>query len=255
MDIIYDGTIEGLLATFFVIYDEKIPDPIIKSEKRYVPSMFDEPKRITTNQQHADRVLKAMRKKTGRDFHRFFSALHNDRDGIENDIFSYVRTILSNPEGRSKDYSHPAVLKIAQYAKSVHREKHRMEAFVRFRLTHDGIYFASIEPDFDVLPLIKHHFRERYGDQQWIIYDIQRDYGLHYDLTSVQRVEMTFDIRKSDLLDTSLDIFTEGEVAFQELWANYFKSTNIPARKNMRLHLQHVPKRYWKYLSEKRIRI
>ncbi|MGK4566274.1 DUF4130 domain-containing protein [Flavobacterium sp. 3HN19-14] len=36
------------------------------------------------------------------------------------------------------------------------------------------------------------------------------------------------------------------------LWNDYFKSTNIPARKNMKLHLQHVPKRYWKYLTEKK---
>ena len=32
---------------------------------------------------------------------------------------------------------------------------------------------------------------------------------------------------------------------------NYFKSTNIVARKNTKLHTQHVPKRYWKYLTEK----
>ncbi|MEO6759204.1 MAG: DUF4130 domain-containing protein, partial [Saprospiraceae bacterium] len=25
----------------------------------------------------------------------------------------------------------------------------------------------------------------------------------------------------------------------------------IPERRNLKLHLQHVPKRYWKYLTEK----
>ena len=46
-------------------------------------------------------------------------------------------------------------------------------------------------------------------------------------------------------------MFDEDELVFQTLWRDYFKSTNIKSRKNMRLHIQHVPKRYWKYLSEK----
>ena len=35
------------------------------------------------------------------------------------------------------------------------------------------------------------------------------------------------------------------------MWKDYFDSTNIKERKNMKLHIRHVPKRYWKYLSEK----
>lgn len=38
---------------------------------------------------------------------------------------------------------------------------------------------------------------------------------------------------------------------FQNLWKRYYQSTNIEARRNMKLHLQYVPKRYWKYLVEK----
>ncbi|MES2689093.1 MAG: DUF4130 domain-containing protein, partial [Bacteroidota bacterium] len=43
----------------------------------------------------------------------------------------------------------------------------------------------------------------------------------------------------------------EHEEWYRQLWAGYFKHTNIPSRKNIKLHLQHVPKRYWKYLPEK----
>lgn len=78
-----------------------------------------------------------------------------------------------------------AVLKAAQTVKKVGREKHRMEAFVRFRLTRGGIYFAAIEPDFNVLPLINSHFKSRYADQKWIIYDLKRNFGIAYDLRVV----------------------------------------------------------------------
>jgi probable DNA metabolism protein len=48
------------------------------------------------------------------------------------------------------------------------------------------------------------------------------------------------------------DAFTNEEHEYQTLWNDYFKSTNIASRINPKLHTQHVPKRYWKYLSEKK---
>ncbi|RZL34744.1 MAG: DUF4130 domain-containing protein, partial [Pedobacter sp.] len=45
----------------------------------------------------------------------------------------------------------------------------------------------------------------------------------------------------------------EKEELYTHLWKDYFKSTNIESRKNTKLHVQHVPKRYWKYLTEKQI--
>ena len=46
-------------------------------------------------------------------------------------------------------------------------------------------------------------------------------------------------------------IYDEQEDLYQSLWQTYFDSVNIKARKNMKLHIQHMPKRYWKYLIEK----
>ena len=39
---------------------------------------------------------------------------------------------------------------------------------------------------------------------------------------------------------------------YQQLWCTYFDSVNITARKNMKLYIQHMPKRYWRYLTEKK---
>ena len=80
----------------------------------------------------------------------------------------------------------------------VHREKHRMEAFVRFKLLKEDLFFASIEPDFDVLPLISSHFTKHYADQQWMIYDFKRNYGLYYDLLDTRLVEMDFNESLND---------------------------------------------------------
>jgi len=125
-----------------------------------------------------------------------------------------------------------------------------MEAFVRFKLTTDNIFYAVVEPDFNVLPLIKTHFENRYADQHWLIYDMKRNYGLYYDEQTTEIV--TMEVNENTLLkNPETKILDDSEDIYQNLWKAYFKSTNIKSRKNMKLHLRHVPKRYWKYLTEK----
>ncbi|MEM9300424.1 MAG: TIGR03915 family putative DNA repair protein, partial [Bacteroidota bacterium] len=105
-------------------------------------------------------------------------------------------------------------------------------------------------PDFNVIPFIGDHFKKRYADQQWLIYDTQRDYGLYYDLETMQLIKLS----NSDWAGRKQikpSVLKEGEQEFKQLWSQYFKSTSIKERKNMKLHLQHVPRRYWRYLPEK----
>lgn len=45
----------------------------------------------------------------------------------------------------------------------------------------------------------------------------------------------------------------EQEILYDQLWKDYFKSVNITERQNIKLHVQYLPKRYWRYLNEKLI--
>ena len=125
-----------------------------------------------------------------------------------------------------------------------------MEAFIRFQLTRDKLYYALCQPDFNVLPLIEKHFRQRYADQRWLIYDATRKYGIYYNLKTTENITLTFHEDTSDRNGLAL-MLDENEQLYQQLWKQYFTSVNIVARKNTKLHIQHMPKRYWKYLTEK----
>lgn len=129
------------------------------------------------------------------------------------------------------------------------REIHRLHAFVRFEKLEDGMFFAKVEPDFNVLPVSFKFFKDRYADQKWMIYDLKRKFGVVYDLKST---EFFYPEKEQlDLLKSSERFHHEEEKKYQKLWQRYFTKTNIMERKNMKLHIQHVPKRYWKYLTEK----
>ena len=249
--LIYDGSFDGFLCCVFYVFEYKLKNAKIQNEFVQQNALFSENEKITTNKEKADRVWKGLKTKASTiSTTKIYYAFLSEQASVENILLDYITYIFKSNKKVDTDFTNDSVLKTSKIAKNVSREKHRMEAFVRFKLTKDGIYFANIEPDFNVLPLISKHFKSRYADQKWVIYDIKRNYGLYYDLEEVTIMQMEFP-KNFDFSKTDKNFFSEEEFEFQTLWQNYFKSTNITERKNMKLHIQHVPKRYWKYLSEK----
>ncbi|EDP97513.1 TIGR03915 family putative DNA repair protein [Kordia algicida OT-1] len=249
--LVYDGSFEGFLSVVFKVYEEKLLQVDIQKTGNVQASFFGDSEEVITDKAHADRVWNGLKKKlTSFGRNQIYYSFLSEISSVENTLLDYIQQVFKSKENIEKDFSNVTVLKLSKITKSVGREKHRMEAFVRFKLTKDNLYFANIEPDFNVLPLIAKHFKSRYADQKWVIYDIKRNFGLYYNLENVETIVMDFP-KEFDFTKTSEDFFADAELEFQELWQNYFKSTNIESRKNMLLHVRHVPKRYWKYLSEK----
>ena len=249
--VIYDGSFEGLMTAIFEIYEYKIAQPNIVNSNKETGSLFGNVHEVQTNKEKTARVFKKLKDKlTPNAFSNLYKTFLSEIKDIENILYRYIAYILSSKASVENDYSNADVLMLQQITRKVHREKHRMEAFVRFQLTQDQLYFCIIQPDFNVLPLISNHFEKRYADQRWLIYDSSRKYGLYYDLETVEEVSMNFenDVNNKAELKSICD---EKEELYQKLWCIYFGSINIAARKNMKLHIQHMPKRYWRYLTEK----
>lgn len=249
--IVYDGSFEGFLTAVFDVYEYKFSDVQFSPEQNYQQSIFNDAHEVHTDETRAARVWTGLKERITTDgLNQLYRAFLSEKRNIESTLLSYIRYAFKSKGSIEQDYSHRAVLSIAQTARIVYREKHRMEAFIRFQLTKDGLFYAVVEPDFNVLPLIKKHFYERYADQNWLIYDARRKYGLYYDQQKIEQVAICFNEEAVSPNDIT-SIYDEHEELYQKLWKQYFSSVNIKARKNMKLHIQHMPRRYWKHLTEK----
>ena len=250
---VFDGSLEGLLTAIFEFYERKPGKIQLVSRKNFHPKILEEVYDVINDEAKAGRVWKGLKKKIGSDWQmRFYKTYLSESEESFQHLFDFACYIFDNPAGAEANYGNDSVIAISKMDKSVNREKHRMKAFIRFQETSDGIFYAPIEPDYNVLPLIGTFFKNRYADQKWIIYDAKRHYGLYYDLEKVEEIKLDYiPISKSNPMKLPTDTLEEKQELYSLLWNDYFKSTNIPARKNMKLHLQHVPKRYWKYLTEK----
>lgn len=252
MRYLFDGSFYGLLTCVFEAFEYKDRAVSICEEQSYIADMFSESRAIVTNQSKAERIWNGLTKHLKKsELHSFYSAYLSEDVHAHQAIFNLMVRGFSTSFNLLHDFGDNDVMKFSQTLKKVGREQHRMKAFVRFQKSNDGLYFSMIDPDFNVLPLIISFFKNRYADQRWMIYDVRRSYGFMYDQNSVKEIQL-LEKRNSDITKNQETIeLDDSELKYQRMWKQYFKSTNIEARKNTKLHIQHVPKRYWKYLIEK----
>lgn len=249
----YDKSFDGLLTAVFDAYNRRtFPDALIGDEE--IPPLFcEETHTVITDEAKSARVWRGLEKKISA------SALSSltvcwlsELPEIDMLLFSYIRKAIDSPTSIELNFGDPDVLQLSKIWKQVNNERLRVIQFLRFQKTTDETYFAPVEPIYNVLPLTLTHLKDRYAGQKWLIYDIKREYGFYYDLKETN--EVRFEEKEKHLISGILNekLLDKDELLFQQLWKTYFKSIAIKERINPRLHKQHLPVRFWKYLTEKR---
>ena len=250
--LIYDNSFEGFLTTVFECYAQKIFPVDICAKRNFQEVIFAEKMTIVSDEKKADRVWNALRKKLHtRNKELPFFAFLSEEDGIEMKLFRFIKRVFGSDHSIETDYGDRDVLDLKKIEKKVMREAMRMLQFVRFQKTKDGMYFSPIEPRYNVLPFTIRHFKDRFADQPWLIYDIKRDYGVYYNLKTTEEVVLTEKGFRGENGKLDTPILEESETSYQLLWKDYFDAITIKERKNLKLQRQHMPQRFWKFLPEK----
>ena len=166
-------------------------------------------------------------------------------------LFRYIRKAIDAPRTVELNFGDPDVLEVSKVWKKVTNERLRVIQFLRFQKAVDGTFFAAVKPVYNVLPLTLAHLKDRFADQRWLLYDLKREYGYYYDLK--EATEVRFEEQDAHLLSGLLgeELMDADEKLFQQMWKTYFKSIAIKERLNPKLHRQHMPARFWKYMPEK----
>lgn len=247
----YDQTFEGLLTVIFEAFRRReFPDGLMGLDEAW-PLLAERRVEIVTHQEKARRVWAGLEKKLSPLAIKEILAAWLTEDSQDAElVVRYVRAIYGGV--RETDFSHPDVLGLRQAAFKISREKEHMRQFVRFQKTTEGVYFAAVNPRYNVVPLVLHHFADRFADQKWVIYDINRHHGFYYNLESIEEIsyfkpvdQQTGQLHQGDL--------AEGEAIIQQAWQAYFSSVAISERANPELQRQYMPKRFWAYLTEMKI--
>lgn len=240
---IYDNTFEGLLTAIFYAYGCKEDCTITKS-RDYIPSFLNEVSHILTEYDKFNRVYNSILEKLNDEVLKSVYYLYlSDILGSDSVALKYLKLCYKYGVNVNLAKNNHIIILVDKYTRRVGLEAHRFTGFVRFKEIAPLSFYASIEPDHNILPIILNHFTERFSDQNFIIHDLKRELAIMYNKKSA----IIADFKKEDS-----KVFTSSlaDDEFEALWKTFYNSVNIEERKNHRLRNLFMPKRYWTHLTE-----
>ena len=276
----FDNTLDGLLTAVFDSFLLKQQPDYLLAEGEQLPLFVDQQYRVVTDSEKAERVWKGLEKHLSRDgVHMITISWLSEERALNQPLFNFICKVFRREskgqvhdsglnhatcplDSLERNASDEDVLAVRNTCRRVLHETLRMKQFIRFQKAKDGTYLAVVSPDHNVLPLITDHFQDRFNDQSWLIYDAKRHYGYYYGaspnpskrrgdvirVTFENEAEVPFDLSNGKM---DADILSDNDKIFQDLWRTYFKAICIKERMNPKKQLSDMPRRYWKYMTEK----
>ena len=264
---VYDKSFEGLLSAVFDAYTRKEFPECLLGPKDIPPLGADQFHTVDTTGEKASRVFRGLVSRMTAEARReLMYAWLSEQDGSDVLLFRYIRAIFDrsrkggdrSPKGPpgtvETDLADENVFAVHRLARKVRAERHHMLGFVRFQKTREGVYFAAISPRHNVLSLLLDHFGDRFADQDWVLFDIRREYGVlhsHGDFSEVHLDSSLLRHLREHGGKLEAPLLQDGELLFQELWKSYFTSVAIKERSNPKLQSRCMPRRYWAFMTEK----
>ncbi len=236
----YDGSFEGLMCCVFESYSCK-EIPLAIQSPGFAQETLLPVKEIVTDTQRAARVVASIPQRMGREvlpfIQRAFLTCLNDK---EHYILLFLRIgfrVGTQVMSMLADDTVDVLTKAVRY---LERETHLFREFVRFS-EHGGVLVSEIEPNNIVLPLIVQHFCERLPEERFLIHDITHGMALFYEpyRPTILPIE-ALELPEPD----------EQELAMRRLWQLFYDTIEVEGRHNPKCRMGHMPKRYWKHLTE-----
>lgn len=256
LNYIYDGTFEGFLTVIDILWTIDDQNILISNARNYQPNLFDDPVLITTDSARAGDQMEVLRKYPREVFEDISYCLISEEPGIELTILEYLKRLAGcSPADINRlreNFADNTIKKIRDLARKVSYEITRFHGFVRFRQLLNGVYYATIAPDYNIVQFLAPHFTARFADQNWLIHDLKRHTGIYYETNRNRCVYLSL-LEANLNLDSQISniVYNQQDNLFQELWNVYFHEIAITERINKKLQRQRIPKRYWKNLVER----
>ena len=237
---LYDGSFEGFLSCVFESFLSKQRPYDIMSEDSSEPSLMAQ-QWIDTDMQHAQRVRTGIGKKISEE------ALYLVTNGFctclpqrELLLLDFIHLGFERGKNVCEMLTDPTVHALKKAVLFLKRESHLYLELIRFSEYDKGLV-SVIEPKNKVLPTIAAHFCDRFHNELFVIYDKTHQSALIHKPPKWAIVDL------EDFIEPEAD---ETEQFYRELWGTYFDAIAIRERINPRCQMTHMPKRYWKHMTE-----
>lgn len=133
-------------------------------------------------------------------------------------------------------------LKLEKY---VSRENHKFKGFTRFKELNNNVLYSKINPTNNIIILLAEHFKNRLKEEYFILHDEKRNIYVFYDKNKY------YVVSDSELKLLNIE-YSENEKDIENMWCSFYKTIAIKERKNEKVRMNFMPKKYWKNIVEMR---
>lgn len=249
---LYDGSFDGFLCAAQRAMDDE-PGAGIAPAGAGQGELFMEDTPVVTDTRISRAFLRRFASAAGREEADSLliaqASADPDAPGL---LLKYIRRTLASGSAVADDISSPEVLAVGRIRDRVMLEINKFMGMVRFRKAGEELYYASVEPDSNIVGLIGPHFADRFRDQAFLIHDLKRGIAFWRDSRRSERQGgRDSGIAEIPSLPPELIAALEtNQDNVQAMWREYFKRIAIPQRRNPALQARLMPRRYWKHLTE-----
>ena len=250
---LYDGTFDGLLTAVAVAVKSGESIAGVSFELDPVPTLLFRTRRVETDRNQAQRLFRYLTSQGTLPARLVINGYLSEATGIGSHICRLVQGCLIHGSMASRDFACESVRALHRIDRKVSFEAHRLYGLTRFRILKDGLQYAPLEPDHNVIWYCADHFAKRLGNRRWMLHDIRRRFALYWDGSELQPVEVDarFTEHVKSLGEVPFEEMDSNELHYQGLWRSFHQAISNPSRENRALQRQLMPRRYWKYLTER----
>ncbi len=242
LTLLTDGSLEGLFTAVFDSYSYH-PAPV----SIYAASVCQQELgrrylEIPTEERKAERVVTGLKKRLGSDgYARIWTGFQSSSIYKEDIIYKYIRFGMEIGQEIERRLTDERVRRLQKIDALVEREAGMLRQFLRFSKLEGGVYYGVITPEHNVLAMLMPHFVSRFRIQPFIIHD--KTHGL----CGVSDTKTWVIASDAELV---LPTFSEDDAAYRRMWKAFYDTIAIQERTNPVCRRSHMPKKYWKHLTE-----
>ena len=248
--IICEDSLEGIYTAIYDAYalregHEHIHVQVGEEDnyRLFATYLYSKPDSVKT-----DKVVRTLKNRLGEEVYlticRAAASFYTDKGEA---IYRTVVEGITNGSGRRtmENLRNPYITRTFELARRTANEAHHEIEFLRFQELEQGVLYAEVGPENNVISFVMPHFADRLAPENFMIHDEKRGlFGVH-----PAKEEWYLVSGVDEFLAESIH-YSQKELKYQELFALFHKTIAIKERKNSRLQQQMLPLRFQDYMVE-----
>lgn len=241
-----EDSLEGIFTAIYeaFVYKKQMEQPYTDSISIAIGegcmSLFAKEVTVETDAEKVEKTVHTIRTRLGYSvYDTLLHALCHFEEERASVVLGYLVRAFGKGHRISEHLSDSYVMRVMELSRKVENERQKFYGFLRFRDAGE-VLVAEIEPKCNLVPLMMEHFTDRYPNENFIIYDVQRKiatvHEAYHNCALVAGADLQLENRYED--------------AFEMLWKQYVAAMEIKDRHNERCQNNLMPKWYRKYMFE-----